>query len=361
MTAGEKSAIRCLVAFSTADVEEGRRLDYYHDASRSIYPGVEADLPRDGEFNASFKAYALKEAVLTGISAPGHSFKRGERGPRKWADDTVSLNICAFSNLRAEYAGIEWQLHPGTPFFIDNSLPFFRIDADHRRRMIHSSLIFDRKLLNLEKSRLSPRDINVAIGRTHAGRQLALQMRLMCEASRAGKLELADLMSAPVFALLRSVAEEAAGHREPERLSLEVIKRVALCHIADPDFEIHHLARIFHCTARTVQSRFAEAGETFSSWLLTERLESGAPKTSDARVFRPHRGNDRILLRLPGRQPFSPGVQEAFWRASEPIPVLNANLLRPNVVMFGSFSQARNRNILSFRWRPQRYGIHRRS
>ena len=63
MTAGEKAAIRCLVAFSTADVDEGRRLDYYQDVSRSIYPGVEPALPREGEFNASFKAYALKEAV----------------------------------------------------------------------------------------------------------------------------------------------------------------------------------------------------------------------------------------------------------------------------------------------------------
>lgn len=275
MTAGEKAAIRCLVAFSTADVDEGRRLDFYQDVSRSIYPGVEPALPREGEFNASFKAYALKEAVLTGVSAPGHPFKRDERGPRKWNDDTVSLNICAFSNLRAEYAGAEWQLHPGTPLFVDNWLPFFRINTDRRRRMTYNSLIFDRKLLNLEKSGLSPRDMNLAIGRTHAGRQLALQMRLMCEAMRAGKLELADSMSAPVFALLRSAAEEAAGGREfePERLSLEAIKRVALCHIADPDFEIHRLARIFHCTARTIQFRFAQAGETYSYWLLTERLE----------------------------------------------------------------------------------------
>ena len=156
MSAGEKSAIRCLVAFSTADVDESRRLDYYQDVSRSIYPGVESDLPREGEFNASFKAYALKEAVLTGISVPGHPFKRDERGPRKWNDDTVSLNICAFSNLRAEYAGAEWQLHPGTPLFVDNWLPFFRINTDRRRRMTYNSLIFDRKLLNLEKSGLSP-------------------------------------------------------------------------------------------------------------------------------------------------------------------------------------------------------------
>ena len=274
MTADETVAIRRLVAFSTADVEEGRRLDYFHDVSRSIYPGVEAALPREGEFNASFKAYALKEAVLTGVSAPGHSFKRGERSPRKWDGETASLNVCAFSNLRAEYAGAEWQLHPGTPLFIDNSLPFFRMSADPRRRMIYSSLIFDRKLLNLEKSGLSPLNFNVAIGRTHAGRQLALQMRLMCEASRAGNWELADLMTAPVFALLRSVADEAAaGGQEPERLSLEAIKRVALSHIADADFKIDRLARIFHCTVRTIQSRFAQAGETFSYWLLTERLE----------------------------------------------------------------------------------------
>jgi AraC-like DNA-binding protein len=100
-----------------------------------------------------------------------------------------------------------------------------------------------------------------------------MQMQLMCAANRAGKLELADLMSVPVLALLRVVAEEASSRAGPERLTLGDIRSAASTHIADPDFEIHHLARIFHCTARTIQSRFAQSGETFSRWQLRERLE----------------------------------------------------------------------------------------
>ncbi|MGF7135850.1 AraC family transcriptional activator of tynA and feaB [Paraburkholderia sp. EB58] len=272
MTLCEATAIECIAEVSTTEVDESGRFEYFCDAVCRVYSGIQPEPPRDVAFNANFKAYALKESVLASISAPGHLVSRGEREIRRRSDDSFFLNFCEFSSYRAEHAGKKWQLLPGMPFLIDNALPF-RLDFDRHSPMMLSSLRFDRNLLNLERSGVSLLDMNVAIGSTHAGQQLASQMQLMCTARRAGKLWLADLMSRPVLGLLGVVAAEVSSRPGHERLSLDNIKSVASSHITDPDFEISFLARIFHCTVRTIQSRFAQNTESFSRWLLAERLE----------------------------------------------------------------------------------------
>jgi transcriptional regulator GlxA family with amidase domain len=129
--------------------------------------------------------------------------------------------------------------------------------------------------------------MNSAMTRAYSGRQLALQMRLMCEAARAGKFTLADQMSVPVLGLLQALVDEMSGERvSSSRPDLDGIKNVARNHLSDPDLDIHRLARVFHCTARTIQARFAESDETFSRWMLAERLDLARAQLT-ASIFGP--------------------------------------------------------------------------
>ena len=77
-------------------------------------------------------------------------------------------------------------------------------------------------------------------------------------------------MSVPVVALLTALAGdgEAAG---PGRL--DDLTAAARARLGDADFGVAELAAAFGISARTVQSTFHAAGETFTGWLLAERLD----------------------------------------------------------------------------------------
>jgi len=273
MTSGETSAGR-LAAVSTATVNDARKFDFFCDAICDVYAGIQPVQSDDGIFNAEFQAVALSSGVLATISAPGHMADRGSRELRRRPDDSLFLNFSAFSSYGARHADEDWQLAAGQPFLIDNNQPF-HLDFDRTRRMVLYSLRFDRSAIAAGRSIA---DINRAIASTQLGRHLALQMRLICQAMQGDRIDLADMMSKPVLGLLSLIADTAPA--AGERLTLADIEATALFHIAEPGFGIDQLARLFNCTTRTIQSRFAENGTTFSGWLLAERLELARDRLS---------------------------------------------------------------------------------
>jgi AraC family transcriptional activator of tynA and feaB len=257
MTSGETSAAR-LAAVSTATVNDARKFDYFCDAICDVYAGIQPVQSDDGIFNAEFQAVAVSSGVLATISAPGHMADRGSRELRRRPDDSLFLNFSAFSSYGAWHAGEHWQVSAGRPFLIDNDRPF-HLDFDRTRRMVLYSLRFDRSAIGTGQSIA---DVNRAIVTTELGRHLALQMRLMCQALQGDRIDLAGMMSNPVLGLLSLIADTMPAGSE--RLTLAEIESIARFHIAEPDFAIDQLARLFSCTARTIQSRFAENGTTFS-------------------------------------------------------------------------------------------------
>jgi AraC-like DNA-binding protein len=50
------------------------------------------------------------------------------------------------------------------------------------------------------------------------------------------------------------------------------MKDYALARLSDAGLSLQVVAAAFHCTGRTVQNHFAADGESFSAWLLRERL-----------------------------------------------------------------------------------------
>jgi AraC family transcriptional regulator, positive regulator of tynA and feaB len=271
MAIAETAGTRPLARMSTAMQNDARKFEYFCDAICGVYVGVQPEQPADQVFNAEFAAYAMDERVVASITAPGHKAYRDRATIRAKPNDDLFLNFSAFSSHRAEHAGRSWNIPTATPFLLDNQQAF-RLDFDQSRRMRLYSLRFPRVAIGRELSQHDMRQANLAISATPAGRQLSLQMQLMCKAVEAGNIMLADLMSRAVLGLLSVVTQELAGGRE-ENHALENIKSVARSHIEDPEFGLAQLARIFRCSVRTLQSRFADGDESFSSWLLAERLE----------------------------------------------------------------------------------------
>lgn len=273
MTVSEGRMEACIAEVSTASVDDGEKFDYFCETACKVFTGIRPEQSEDRVFHADFRAFAIGDSILATISAPGHCANRQQAEIRRQPDEHLFLNVCEYSSYRADCMGSDWQLPPGMPFLIDNARPF-RLDFDRRSPMTLWSLRFDKNALPLDGSVSRLQRMNNAMVRSHSGRQLAQQMRLMCEATRAGKFVLAQQMSVPVLGLLSALCDENSDSPvQSGRPDLDCIKNVARNHLTDPDFDIHKLARIFHCTARTIQARFAESDESFSRWMLAERLD----------------------------------------------------------------------------------------
>lgn len=247
-------------AISTAGVREAEKFDYFCDAICDVYTGIRPERSTERSFDAAFTARDLGDTVLATIEAPGHTATRSRALVATRPDDSLFLNMSMRSGFRVSHVGGEWQRPPSMPFLLDNREPF-RLDFDPSRRMGLASLRIDSSRLAVTPASL--KGLNDRIARTATGRQLGMQLRLLCEAADP---EVAALMSAPVVALLRALLAES----DVEGSDLKAVARTRL---TDPDFGVEELARLLHCSARTVQSRFAADGETFSAWLLAERLE----------------------------------------------------------------------------------------
>jgi len=269
MARGETAEIRPIAHMSTVMEDDARKFEYFCDAICGVYCGIQPEQSTERIFNADFSAHAFDTAVLASIDAPGHQARRDRSMIRTKPDDHLFLNFSAFSGFLADHAGRAWHVQAATPFLLDNEQPF-HLDFDKRRRMRLYSLRFSKEARTFTPDRL--RQVNQAIASTATGRQLSLQMRLMCQSAEAGNPIVASLMSQATLGLLSLLIDEEDG-QGGRTGGIAEIKSVARSHIEDADFGIDNLATIFRCSARTLQSRFAEDGQSFSAWLLAERLD----------------------------------------------------------------------------------------
>lgn len=278
MTAGETAGE--IANVSTANIGDARKFDFFCDAICDVYAGIQPIEPEETVFDAEFRAVSIAGGVLASIAAPGHVADRGVRELSRRPDESLFLNLSEFSGYGARHAGQDWQLPAGRPFLLDNAQPF-HLDFDARRRMLLYSLRFDRGAFRMDTAPSSLTAINHAIATTEVGRQLELQMRLMCRAMRSSDLGVAGMMSRPVVALLSLVADTVSARRvEAECLDLSTIKALARQHLTDSDFGVEQLATLLKCSARTIQSRFAAADTTFGQWLLDARLDLARDRLS---------------------------------------------------------------------------------
>jgi AraC-like DNA-binding protein len=117
--------------------------------------------------------------------------------------------------------------------------------------------------------------LNAALASTALGHLVGKQFGLLGQAMRLANPDAIASIARSVESLFLALADEM---RRKEGVSLEPrttarhMKNFALVRINDLELSVAALAAAFHCTVRTVQNYFAADGETFSAWILEERL-----------------------------------------------------------------------------------------
>ncbi|HEY0936573.1 MAG TPA: AraC family transcriptional regulator [Trebonia sp.] len=268
MTVGEMPWPAPVVAARTRDVPPEEQFGFFCDALCAVYLGIATEWTGRGSFDADFSCYGVGPGVLAQMQAPGHVGRRGPGLVRRHPDEALYLNFSASTEHRVSHLDRNWAVPRAVPVLLDSEAPF-TVDFSGCPRFRLFSLRIE-KSSEFTPTADTVRRVNARMTGTEIGRQLALQTRLMCAELEAGRSRVAAAMSVPVVALLR----ELAGGAEPgPPRRIGELTAVARARLDDPGFGVGELAAAFGLSARTVQSTFRAAGQTFSGWLLTERLE----------------------------------------------------------------------------------------
>jgi AraC-like DNA-binding protein len=233
--------------------------------------GIEPEPPKTKTFDGQFDALDLGAAKIGRIIAPGHRARRHLAAMRRVPDDSIFINYCDSSDYEAEDGAAAAVISRRTPHLHDNGVGFtVRFPED--RRMTLLSLRLPRAALGSAASFAS---FNVALTRSSFGFLIGEQFRLLSQAMCWKETRAAAAIGHSIEALALALAEEATSWR-PDFLgpvtSLDHLKDYARARLDDPRLSISSVASAFACTTRTVQNRFEEADETFTSWLRDERL-----------------------------------------------------------------------------------------
>ncbi|WP_027793879.1 helix-turn-helix transcriptional regulator [Paraburkholderia acidipaludis] len=256
---------------STAGIPAAERFAWWRQAVCTVYAGIEPEPPGEPSFDGCFETLSFDHASIGRITAPGHSARRDAAALSRIPDDSVFINYCESSDYIVEDRLGKSVIPRRTPRLHDNAASF-AVHFPERRRMTLNSLRLPRSAFGGVPSFAA---LNSALEMSPLGRLIGEQFQLVCQAMHLGQPRAAAALGRSLEALVLTLAQESHRSRpalEAPRTALEHLKNYAGERLSDPGLSAATVAEAFHCTSRTIQHRFANADETFSAWLLEERL-----------------------------------------------------------------------------------------
>jgi AraC family transcriptional regulator, positive regulator of tynA and feaB len=261
-----------LVHASTAGLASEDKFPFFRDAISPAYTGIEPERPDAVDFDADFTALDLDGTMVARILAPGHLARRSPAATRCHPDDSLFVNFCEDMDYVAEDLLGGSRVPRGLPRLLDNEAGF-TVRFPERSRVALHSVRLSRQAMG---PALSLPRFNAALAQTPLGQLVAAQFRLLAAAIRLDRPGAVIAVGRSVEALLLAVADEVRDVKTDgpnrNRTSVRYVKDYALARLNDPALAIGSIAAAFSCTPRTIQNHFAADGETFSEWLLNERL-----------------------------------------------------------------------------------------
>lgn len=261
----------------TGQHEQQHQFAYFCDAISTTYAGIQPACDNPAHFDARYTSIHFNDATLAHIEAPAHHARRDTRLLAQHPDDSLFINFSDDRAFAVEQGSLNVQVTPGCPVLLDNDRPF-RVQFKGAPRMSLHTLRLPRSVLGDVSTALLER-MNLAFGHHPGGRLIGRQMSLLCDAGRLEQWSAASQMSDILTTLLTELAHQvrppsASLPRPPleEGATLERIKRLARSQLSDVDIGLVQLAQQLGCTPRTLQKQFAAYGQTFSAWLMEERL-----------------------------------------------------------------------------------------
>ncbi|MBN3780380.1 AraC family transcriptional regulator [Burkholderia sp. Ac-20345] len=256
---------------STVGISASEQFDYWREAICPVYTGIDPEPPGQVGFDACFEAIICGTVKIARINAPGHSARRNEVAMHRIPDNSVFVNYCESSDYGAEDSLGEPLVSRGTLRLLDNAAGFVVRFPEHRCMTLHS-LRLPRQLFGTDPPFAT---MNAAFTCTALGRLAGEQFRLLCQSMDLQQHRAVVAIGRSLETLILAVAEESSRvNASVQKFEANVVhlKDYARARLVAPDLTVATIADAFHCTTRTIQNRFAGVGETFSSWLLEERL-----------------------------------------------------------------------------------------
>jgi AraC-like DNA-binding protein len=257
---------------STVGLATQEKFPFFRDAISAAYTGIEPEPTQTVDFNADFTAVDLGCTVVARIVAPGHDARRSPATMRTHPDDSLFVNFSEDTDYVVEDTAGAARVPRGIPRVLDN-MAGFTVRFPQRPRLALHTLRLPHYVLG-SGSRLTR--INAALAETALGLLVGAQFRLLSAAMRLERPEIIAATGRSVEALLLGLADHVGEAKcdktKPNRTSVRHLKNYAIALLGEPDLTVATIAAAFSCTSRTVQNHFAADGETFSGWLLEERL-----------------------------------------------------------------------------------------
>ena len=266
--------------YATAQLRSHQQFDCFCDAIATTYAGIQPERLNSLGFDAQYRAVRLNQLDLARLDAPAHRANRGTQQQLNRPDDSLFLNLSPYLDYHANVAGRPCKARAGQPLLLDNSQTF-HLFFERAPRMRLYSLRLAPEQLGEPMTPALMHYLNQAFLSDPLGRLASRQWRLLVEAAELEQWPLVNRMSEMVLPLLQQLAQQHQDAVAVEAMGLVHIKTVASLYLAEPDFNLLQLAAHFGCSKRTLQARFADAGERFSSWLMNERLERVRQQLSD--------------------------------------------------------------------------------
>lgn len=281
MTESEKSE---LLRASTAGLAPREQFAFFREVISPVYTGMAPNAPAGARgFEAQFSRLVIGKSIVAHVLAPGHSARRNATG--RSSDDGLFVNFSEGGDYEVEDDLGAGRVARRTPRLNVNEGGVARFPEG--RRMSLLTLRIPRQAMDagISMKRLNAALVSTALGRLIGG-QFALLGQAMRLANPGAITAIGRSVESSILALADETRRKDGGAVEP-RATARHMKTYALARLDDPKLSISALAAAFRCTTRTVQNYFAADGETFSDWILEERLvRAHAMLCSEARERR---------------------------------------------------------------------------
>ena len=261
-----------LVQASTEGLASKDKFPFFRDAIGPTYTGIAPEPTRFVEFDARLSVLDLGSTVVARIISPGTVARRSRAATRIQPDDSLFVNFCEEVDYVAEDRLGHLRVPRGVPRLLDNDAGFTVRFPEQPRIGLHS--------IRLSRQTLGPAlclpRFNTALSGTPLGQLVAAQLRLLCATMRLEHPDAIAAIGRSVEALLLALADQVRDGKPDEslcdRTSVRHLKDYALARLGDAKLSVASIAGAFCVTPRTIQNHFAANGETFSAWLLEQRL-----------------------------------------------------------------------------------------
>ncbi|MCM5556774.1 helix-turn-helix transcriptional regulator [Pleomorphomonas sp. JP5] len=258
------------VIVSTTDVAQDDRFSYFREKVAACFDGLELVEPKGETLDARFDTMDIGDIQVCRITGSEHGVRRSRSALRSSPGDRVSVNYCDGGDYFLSDALGSGDVRYGALRIIDNASEFELRLPRGERGVLHCFQI-PRMAFGDD---VSFRKINSILSDSRLGSLVSEQYRVLVKALRLDNVAAAHAAANATKAMLLSLGEASdidGGRREPN-VGIASLKSHVLSRLSEPGLSIEAVAGAFRCSERTVQNRFAAEGETFSSWLLSQRL-----------------------------------------------------------------------------------------